>query len=85
MIATSLDDVKKVLSENLSMEGIDLASLKEDSPLFSGLGLDSLDAIELVIILRKNYDIIIENMDEGRKVFETLGTLRAYIETNRKK
>ena len=85
MIPTSLDDVKKVLSENLDMEGIYLTSLKEDSPLFSGLGLDSLDAIELVIILRKNYDITIENMDEGREVFQTLETLRKYIEYKRKK
>ncbi|MDR2427017.1 MAG: phosphopantetheine-binding protein [Endomicrobium sp.] len=85
MIPTSLDDVKKVLSDNLDMQGIDTDSLKENAPLFSGLGLDSLDAIELVIILRKNYDIVIENMDEGRKVFQTLGTLRQYIEQMRKK
>jgi len=85
MIQTSLDDVKKVLSENLDMEGIDLDALKEDSALFSEMGLDSLDAIELVIILRKNYDIVMENMDEGRKVFQTLGTLREYIEAKRKK
>ena len=82
---TSLDDVKKVLNANLDMQGIDLDSLKEGTPLFSGLGLDSLDAIELVIILRKHYDIIVENMDEGRKIFQTLGTLREHIEKTRKK
>jgi acyl carrier protein len=85
MITTTLDDVKKVLSENLDMQGIDLDSLKEDTPLFAGLGLDSLDAIELVIILRKNYDIVVENMDEGRKIFQTLGSLREHIEKTRKK
>lgn len=85
MITTSLDDVKAVLSANLDMQGIDMDSLKEDTPLFSGLGLDSLDAIELVIILRKNYDIVIENMDEGRKIFQTLGTLREHVEQTRKK
>ena len=85
MITTTLDDVKKVLSANLDMQDIDMDSIKEDTPLFSGLGLDSLDAIELVIILRKNYDITIENMDEGRKVFATMGTLRQYIENTRKK
>jgi acyl carrier protein len=85
MIPTSLDDVKKVLSENLDMQGIDLDCVKEDAPLFLGLGLDSLDAIELVVILRKNYDIVIENMDEGRKIFQTLGTLREHIEKTRKK
>ena len=85
MISTSLEDVKKVLSGNLDMQGIDMDSLNEDTPLFSGLGLDSLDAIELVIILRKHYDIVIENMDEGRKIFQTLGTLREHIEKTRKK
>jgi acyl carrier protein len=59
--------------------------LTESSPLFEGLGLDSLDAIELVVILKKYYDITISNMDEGRQIFQTLGTLRAYIESNRKK
>lgn len=85
MITTSLEDVKAVLSANLDMQGIDMDSLKEETPLFSGLGLDSLDAIELVIILRKNYDIVIENMDEGRKIFQTLGTLREHVEQTRKK
>lgn len=85
MTQTSLEDVKNVLKSNLSLEGIDIDSLTEDSPLFEGLGLDSLDAIELVIILRKNYDIAIENMAQGREVFKTMGSLRKYIEENRKK
>ncbi len=85
MIPTTLEDVKKVLSDNLDLEGVDLNSLTEETPLFSGLGLDSLDAIELVIILRKNYDIVIENMEQGREIFQTLGTLRDYIEKTRKK
>ena len=85
MIATSLADVKALLSQNLSLDGIDLSSVDETTPLFSGLGLDSLDAIELVIILRKNYDIAVENMEEGKEIFRTLGTLRSHIEQNRKK
>ncbi|WP_428898329.1 acyl carrier protein [Parelusimicrobium proximum] len=85
MIQTSLSDVKEVLKKNLSLEGVDIDSLTEESPLFEGLGLDSLDAIELVIILRKNYDIVIENMAQGKEIFSTMGTLRKYIEENRKK
>jgi acyl carrier protein len=85
MIPTSLEDVKTVLKNNLSLEGVDFNSLTEETSLFEGLGLDSLDAIELVIILRKNYDIIIENMQEGRTIFETMGALRKHIEENRKK
>ena len=85
MIATSLADVKALLSQNLSLDGIDLSTVDETTPLFSGLGLDSLDAIELVIILRKNYDIAVENMEEGKEIFRTVGTLRSHIEQNRKK
>jgi acyl carrier protein len=85
MINTSLDDVKRVLSENLNLEGIDLNKADKDAPLFQGLGLDSLDAIEIVVILRKYYEIAIDNMEEGRKIFQTLETLRKYIEENRKK
>ena len=85
MMQTSLEDVRTVLKNNLKLEGIDIASLGEDEPLFESLGLDSLDAIELVIILRKNYDIIIEDMEQGALIFQTLGTLRKHIEENRKK
>jgi acyl carrier protein len=85
MIPATTAELKEALKKNLSLEGIDIDALSEDSPLFEGLGLDSLDAIELVIILRKNYDIVIENMQQGREVFRTLGTLRKYVEENRKK
>ncbi|MDR2735168.1 MAG: phosphopantetheine-binding protein [Spirochaetota bacterium] len=85
MIRTSLEDVKTVLKNNLRLEGMDIASLDENAPFFEGLGLDSLDAIQLVIILRKNYDIIIENMEQASAIFQSMGTLRRYIEENRKK
>jgi acyl carrier protein len=85
MIETSLDEVKKILSENLDTQGADINSVAETSPLFESLGLDSLDAIELVVILKKYYGITVTNMDEGRQIFQTLGSLRTYIESNRKK
>ena len=85
MIKTTSQEVKEILSANLDLSGIDLNAVKENEPLFQELGLDSLDAIELVVILRKNYDIAIDNMEEGRQIFQTLETLRSYIEQNRKK
>ncbi|MDR1952790.1 MAG: phosphopantetheine-binding protein [Elusimicrobiota bacterium] len=85
MIKTTLDEVKKVLEENLDLGATDLTEINEDSPLFQSLGLDSLDAIEIVVILRKYYGIIIENMEQGREVFKTIGALRKFIEQNRTK
>jgi acyl carrier protein len=85
MIQTSLEDVKTVLKKSLSLEGIDIDSLDGSEPLFESLGLDSLDAIELVVILKKNYDITIENMTDGREIFQTLNTFRTHIQENRKK
>lgn len=83
MIKTSFEDVKKVLKENLELEGINLDDLKPENPLFEGLGLDSIDAIELIVVLKKKYGISIEDMKTGKAVFQTFETLRKYIEENR--
>ena len=81
---TTLEEVKKTLVNNLPLSGVDWATVNDDTPLFGeGLGLDSLDAIELVIILRKHFGIVIENMDDGKRIFQTLGTLRSYIAQHR--
>jgi len=85
MTPTTLQDVQKLLSENLSLNGIDFSNVDADAPLFANLGLDSLDAVELVIVLKKHYDIIIEDMKEGKEVFASLESLRRFIEQTRKK
>ncbi|MDR0486067.1 MAG: phosphopantetheine-binding protein [Elusimicrobiota bacterium] len=82
---TTLEDVKLVLSENLDLSSVNLNSVSADAPLFQELKLDSLDAIEISVVLRKYYDIVIDNMEQARGAFATLETLRKYIEDNRKK
>ena len=80
---TSLDDVKKVLQENLDLDCARVAAVRENDALFDGLGLDSIDMMELIVVLRKEYGIVLGNADEVKEVFKTLGSLRKYIEEKR--
>jgi acyl carrier protein len=81
MITT--DDLKKTLIVGLVLEDIDPSEIADDDPLFNeGLGLDSVDAIELVVILDNEYGIKFKDMDEAREVFETVQILTDYINEN---
>jgi acyl carrier protein len=81
MDSTIKDKLKKLLVEQLNLEDVKPADIKDDAPLFGeGLGLDSLDAVELVVVIQKNFGVEIKNMNEGRKAFESINTLAAYIQ-----
>lgn len=79
--------LKRLIVEELDLEGIDPADIASDEPLFvEGLGLDSIDALEIGIILRKEYDIKIETAsDEIKMHFRTIGTLAAFIQSYQQK
>ncbi|NCC49799.1 MAG: acyl carrier protein [Spartobacteria bacterium] len=73
-------ELKKYLIEHLSLEDIEPEDIKDDEPLFDeGLALDSLDAVEIVVILQRYYGISVKDADMGREVFETINTLTEYI------
>lgn len=60
--------------------------IQDDQPLFGeGLGLDSIDSIELVVLLEREYGIKIENPKDGRKILVDINTMADYIKTNRTK
>ena len=61
--------------------------IKDDAPLFGdhGLGLDSIDSLELIVLLHREYGIAIKDPKEGRKVLVDINTMVAYIESNRTK
>ncbi|MDI3318239.1 phosphopantetheine-binding protein [Pinibacter soli] len=85
-----MDDFKKDLKlqiiEALNLQGMNPDDIDNTAPLFGeGLGLDSIDSLELMVLLERNYGIKIEDAREGRKVLESIDAMAAYIEANRKK
>ena len=76
--------LKQVIIEDLALEDVSIDSINDDSPIFGddGLGLDSLDAVELVVIIQKHFGVQIKDMAKGREVFQTLNTLADYIQEN---
>lgn len=82
-----IEEIKQLISANIDLGGADLSKFGPEGKIFgeSGLGLDSLDAVELITLLQRKYGITIQNMHEGRAIFHNLGTLAQYIEENRKK
>ena len=88
--AATLDierELKTLVVKELHLEGIDPADIESDEPLFvEGLGLDSIDALEIGIILRKVYDIKIEAAtDEIRAHFFSIASLARFIRAEREK
>ena len=61
--------------------------IADDKPLFGddGLGLDSIDSLELIVLLNREYGIVIKDLKEGRKVLVDVNTMVAYIEKHRTK
>ncbi len=79
-----MNDLKKELKEmlvrDLKLQDVDPAGIGDDDPLFEeGLGLDSLDAVELVVLINKHYGIQIKDMEEGRIAFASVNALADYI------
>ena len=74
-------DVKRMIVESLMLEDVDPAQIVDDAPLFGeGLGLDSIDALELAIAIDKRYGVKIEAEDERNKeIFRSVTNLAAHI------
>jgi acyl carrier protein len=78
---TYQERLKHLLVSELNLEEITPGEIDDDMPLFGEvLGLDSLDAVELVVILEKHFGIEIKSLEEGRVAFQSINTLAVFVE-----
>lgn len=78
-------ELKEKLIEALNLEEITVEDIDSSAPLFGdGLGLDSIDALEIILILEKSYGIRLENPAAAKEIFFSVDTLAQYISQNRK-
>jgi acyl carrier protein len=86
MIEDLILKLKKEIIEELNVENITPEEIDSEAPLFGeGLGLDSIDALELVVLLDKNYGVKIQASKEGREIFRSVKTVAEYILKHQKK
>ena len=80
----SITEVKEKIIESLRLQDVTPAQIGDDDALFgAGLGLDSIVALELVVMLEKNYGIVIKNIEEGRPAFRSARALTDFINASR--
>jgi acyl carrier protein len=79
-------ELKNKIITTLNLEDIAIGDIADNDPLFGdGLGLDSIDALELIVILDKDYGIKLVDPKEGKTIFQSIETMAAYIDANRTK
>jgi acyl carrier protein len=77
-------ELKPRIIESLRLEDITPEDIGDDTPLFgTGLGLDSIDALELVVMLERHYGIVIKDIEEGRPAFQSVRALADFIQAKR--
>ncbi len=83
-MAIATTELKQNIIGSLNLQDVTPEQIDDDAPLFgAGLGLDSIDALELVVMLEKNYGIVIKDIEEGRPAFRSVRTLADFIDTRR--
>ena len=80
-----IQNLKVQIIKQLNLEDMEPEDIDENEPLFgNGLGLDSIDALELIVLLEKEYGIKIENPKDGQKIFYSIKTMADFIESHKK-
>lgn len=83
---TLITTLKNQIIEALNLEDMTANDIDNQAPLFGeGLGLDSIDALELIVLLEREYGIKLTNPAEGKEIFKSIETIANYVSKNRKK
>lgn len=78
-------ELKQYIIEALNLEDMTPDDIDDDAPLFGeGLGLDSIDALELIVLMEKHYGIRLASAAEGKEIFKSIQTMADYVAKNRK-
>ncbi|MDR3266341.1 MAG: phosphopantetheine-binding protein [Tannerella sp.] len=79
-------ELKDEIIKVLNLEDVKPEDIGDDDMLFGeGLGLDSIDALELIVLLEKNYGIKLKDPSQGKEIFKSVRTMAEYIQANRTK
>ncbi len=80
-----IEKLKTQIIEQLNLAEVKPEEINPDAPLFGdGLGLDSIDALELIVLLEKHYGIKIQDPKDGKTIFQSLRTMAEYIKSQGK-
>lgn len=81
-----IQTLKQQIIEVLNLDDITCEDIDDDAPLFGeGLGLDSIDALELIVLLEKKYGIKLSDPSQGKAIFQSIHTMAEYIAAHRVK
>lgn len=81
-----IKELKRHIISALNLEDMSPDDIDADAPLFGGgLGLDSIDALELIVLMEKQYGIRLASPAEGKQIFKSVRTMAEYVSKNRKK
>lgn len=81
-----IDQLKNQIIEALNLEDMTAQDIDARAPLFGeGLGLDSIDALELIVLLEREYGIKLTNPAQGKEIFKSVASIADYVSKNRKK
>ncbi len=81
------DGLKKLIVDTLALEEVTAGEIETDAPLFvEGLGLDSIDALEIAMVLEEQYGVVLDDdPDKNREIFESVRSLAAFVAEHRVK